>query len=190
MASIPRTPVHRARSRDHFRTSKLSRVVCGCLCRASQPAAQFWPERLRSHVQPLGTRYRTYLGMVRPRARPDRSKWLHGSPVESDMVARCRRLQLGAAAARKRDKGCAFGSPLQASQRAYFCSFHTSFRFTTSLASLLAPTGTRQEVRPGVSRSPVARRLPVAQAAMLPTTSPRPCVGETLHTRLPLGCLM
>ena len=80
---IPSILVHRARSHDHFRSSQLSQRRCCPLRRASQPAAQFWPERLRSHFEPLGTRYRTYLGMVRRRARPDRSKWLHGSPAES-----------------------------------------------------------------------------------------------------------
>jgi hypothetical protein len=92
--------VQRARSRDHFGSSKLSLRRWSALRRTSQPQAQFWPERLRSHFEALGTRYRTHLGMVGPRARPDRSKWLHGSPAESGVQARCRRLQLAAPCAR------------------------------------------------------------------------------------------
>ena len=44
-----------------------------------------WPDLAgkaspRSHLEPLPTRYRTYLGKVWPKARLDRSKWLHGLP--------------------------------------------------------------------------------------------------------------
>ena len=46
--------------------------------------ADAWPDlaaaRPRSHLEPLPTRYRTYLGKVWPKARLDRSKWLHGLP--------------------------------------------------------------------------------------------------------------
>ena len=39
------------------------------------------------HLETLATRYRTYVGMARPKAQPHPSKRLHGSPAESDMLA-------------------------------------------------------------------------------------------------------
>ena len=51
---------------------------------ASTTPGQIWPTRPRSHLESLPTRYMyrtcTYLGKVWPKARLDRSKWLHGLP--------------------------------------------------------------------------------------------------------------
>ena len=90
------TAVQRARSRDHFRTSQLSLRRCSAMPAMSVTAGSGWPERLRIHFMPLGTRYGPYLGTSEPKARPDRGKWLHGSPAESGVQARCKRLQVAA----------------------------------------------------------------------------------------------
>ena len=56
--------VHRTRSRDHFRGSQLHARRRSAQGSSSQTPGQCWPERLRSHLETLLTRYRTYLGKV------------------------------------------------------------------------------------------------------------------------------
>ena len=92
MRSIERvTRVQRTRSRDPNRTSQLCRRACRGhgrgLSSSSSPPGQKWPERPRSLSEPLGRRFRPYVGRAEPSARPQRSKWLHGSPAESVMPA-------------------------------------------------------------------------------------------------------
>ena len=88
------TAVQRARSRAHFRTSQVHRGVWQLHASTSPPPGQKWPERHRSLSEPLGRRFRPYVRSLEPRARPDRSKWLHGSPAESVMLSSCSLLQL------------------------------------------------------------------------------------------------
>ena len=94
-------PVQWARSCGHFRSPQLSCAVWHHVASTCPPAGHGWPERLRSHFVPLGTRYTPYLGTPEPRARPDRVKWLHGSPAKSGGCARCRLLQAAAPCAKK-----------------------------------------------------------------------------------------
>ena len=68
---------------------------------SSATAGSGWPERHRSHFERLGARLRPTLGTAEPSARPDRGKWLQGSPAESGAHGRCRVLQAAAPCARK-----------------------------------------------------------------------------------------
>ena len=90
------TAVHWSWSCARFRSRDLSRAVCEPLARSSSPPAQIWPERPRSHFEPLGTRSRPLLRTAEPSAQPHRSKWHHGSPAESVMSNGCRVLQASA----------------------------------------------------------------------------------------------
>ena len=87
------TAVHWSRSCARFRSRDLSRAVCEHMARSESPPAQIWPERPRSHFEPLGTRSRPLLRTSEPSAQPHRSKWHHGSPAESGMLTSCRLLQ-------------------------------------------------------------------------------------------------
>ena len=101
MSSTPVTPVHRTRSRGKFRTSQVSGRSCSALAWSSATAGSGWPERHRSHFERLGARLRPTLGTAEPSGRPDRGKWLQGSPAESGAHGRCRVLQAAAPCARK-----------------------------------------------------------------------------------------
>jgi hypothetical protein len=80
-------PVHRTRSRGHFLTSHVCRRSCSPITWSSAAAGSEWPERHRNHSELLCTRHRPYHGTREPEARPHRSKWLHGCPAESVMLA-------------------------------------------------------------------------------------------------------
>ena len=81
------TRMQRARSRDHFRTSHICRGACSANDSRSPPPGQKWPARLRSLSEPRGRHFEYLLGSAEPSARPHRSKWHHGSPAESVMLA-------------------------------------------------------------------------------------------------------
>ena len=81
------TRMQQTRSRDPCRTSRLCRRPCHCFASSSLPPGSKWPKRHRSLSEPLGRRFRTHFGSAEPRAQPQRSKWLHGSPAESVMLA-------------------------------------------------------------------------------------------------------
>ena len=113
------TAVQWARSRAHFRTSQVHRGVWQ-LHASTSPPCQKWPERHRSLSEPLGRRFRPYVRSLEPRARPDRSKWLHGSPAESVMLSSCSLLQLSPQGGAVKGVPCPFlGGPLKFTHRRY-----------------------------------------------------------------------
>ena len=81
------TRMQQTRSRDPCRTSRLCRRPWHGLASSSLPPGSKWPKRHRSLSEPLGRRFRTHFSSAEPRAQPQRSKWLHGSPAESVMLA-------------------------------------------------------------------------------------------------------
>ena len=87
------TRIQQTRSRDPCRTSRLCRRPCHCFASSSLPPGSKWPKRHRSLSEPLRRPFRTHFGSAEPRAQPQRSKWLHGSPAESVMLGGCRLLQ-------------------------------------------------------------------------------------------------
>ena len=108
------TAVQWARSRAHFRTSQVHRGVWQLHASTSLPPGQKWPGRHRSLSEPLGRRFCPYVRSLEPRARPDRSKWLHGSPAESVMLSSCSLLQLSPQGGAEMDNPCPFlGCPLK-----------------------------------------------------------------------------
>lgn len=88
--------MHRSRSFAKFRSPKLSLPSEHHNDNPRQPAGQSWSERRRAYVEPLGSRFRTYLGTPGPKARADRVNWLHGAPDEMPSIGRCRGLQVAA----------------------------------------------------------------------------------------------
>ena len=139
------TAVQWARSRAHFRTSQVHRGVWQLHASTSPPPGQKWPERHRSLSEPLGRRFRPYVRSLEPRARPDRSKWLHVSPAESVMLSSCSLLQLSPqGGAEKGGMEPNLGCPLKFTHR----------RSRGAIGRYQRPTGALP-VAPGVPRRPM-----------------------------------
>ena len=75
-----------ARPQSDIAALPASKLLLGLELVAAGPKMAGKTSEPFSVSEPFGRRFRPYVRSLEPRARPDRSKWLHGSPAESAMM--------------------------------------------------------------------------------------------------------